>query len=61
MKKLKIKTKVEVDGKLKGSSRTFSNIKEDATDDKLRECAEAINSLVSAKEKEVYRIDEIKL
>lgn len=61
IKKLKIKSAVELDGKLKRSSKTFSNIVEDASDESLRRCAELINSLVSAKEKEAYRIDEVKL
>ncbi|MDY6065897.1 MAG: DUF1659 domain-containing protein [Finegoldia sp.] len=61
MKKLKLRSAVEVDGKLKSTSRTFSNIKEDATDEALREGADAIGTLVSAKEKEAYRIDEVKL
>ncbi|MDU5808997.1 MAG: hypothetical protein ACLRVE_05940 [Finegoldia magna] len=58
MKKLKITSLNNVDGKNKKSSKTFSNLVSTATDDKLKSAAEAINSLINSNEKHAFVVEE---
>ena len=58
MKKLKITSLNNVDGKNKKSSKTFSNLVSTATDDKLKSVAEAINSLINSNEKHAFVVEE---
>lgn len=57
MKQLKITSAVELDGKKKKTSKTFRNVEQKATSEKLKECADAINSIVKADEKSAYVIE----
>ncbi|MGR7915149.1 DUF1659 domain-containing protein [Finegoldia sp. P1-F-LS] len=61
MKKLKITSLNNVDGKNKKSSKTFSNLASNVTDEKLKNAADAINSLISASEKRIFVVEEKEL
>lgn len=61
MKKLKITSLNNVDGKNKKTSKTFSNLVSNVTDEKLKNAADAINSLISASEKRIFVVEEKEL
>ncbi|MDU7032089.1 MAG: hypothetical protein E6324_00050 [Finegoldia magna] len=47
--------------KNKKTSKTFSNLASNVTDEKLKNAADAINSLISASEKRIFVVEEKEL
>lgn len=59
--KLKLATTTSVDGVSKTTSKTFSNINADATDDAVLAAGSSIGSLLAVAPTEVRRVDEVTL